>query len=450
MVDVTARVESERIRAVFADVAEELNSVDTPEEAGRIILQAADHLIDWDASFVATCQDTEHIRVVVAYDLQGDERVQVDPTTMAVTPTSMSKRVMKEGATLILRPQPELDEHGLVPFGQTSRRSASLMFVPIRKGAECVGLISIQSYRPGVYAAEHLQLLQTLADHCGGALQRIAAQQAVRESEQRFRNIFENALVGIYRTTPDGRVLLANPALVRMLGFQSSEELLAQNLERASSPHCYPREEFKRLIEEQGVVKGLETTWTRQDGSVVYLRESGVAVRDANGATMYYEGTVEDITERRLAQQALEQSERDYRELYDFAPVGYHELDQEGKLVRVNRTEAELLGYAVEEMVGKFVWEFIAPEERQEARYCLQRKFAGELPPHGTERTYLRKDGRRIEVHVEDRLVHDSEGKVVAIRSTLRDISFLKRAERALKASLRTPLPRCALMTSLG
>ncbi len=437
MVDITSRAESERIKAVFAELAEALNGVSAPEEAGRIILQAADRLLGWDASFMAICPDREQIRLVVAYDLQDGRRVQVDPATLPLSPTGMTTRVMEEGAKLILRRGQEADHQGLILFGDTERRSASLMFVPIRKEGTCVGVLSVQSYRPGAYTAEHLQLLQALADHCGSALVRLAAEEALRESEQRFRNLFENALVGIYRTTPDGRVLIANPALVRMLGFTNTDELLAQNLERESAHYSYPRDEFKRLIEAQGAVVGLETSWTRPDGKVVYLRESGVAVKDQDGVVQYYEGTVEDITERCVAQQALERSERDYRELYDLAPVGYHELDCEGKVVRVNRTEAELLGYAVEEMVGKPIWDFIAPEERDEARCCLARKLAGELPPLGTERTYVCKDGRRIEVHVEDRLVRDANGAVVAIRSTLQDVTLLKRAERALRASLQ-------------
>ena len=436
MVDITARVESERIKAVFAGLAEALSGVGTAEEAGRIILQAADHLLGWDASLMAICPDRERMRLVVAYDLLDGRRVEVDPATLSASPTAMITRVMEQGARLILRRGQDTDHQELIPFGDAGRRSASLMFVPIRKEGTCVGALSIQSYRPGAYSADHLQLLQALADHCGTALLRLAAQEALRESEQRLRNLFENALVGIYRTTPDGRVLFANPALVRMLGFKSTDELLAQNLERESPQHRYPRDEFKRLIETQGRVIGLETSWTRPDGTVVYLRESGVAVKDQNGVVQYYEGSVEDITERCLAQQALERSEREYRQLYDLAPVGYHELDCQGRVVRVNRTEADLLGYTVEEMVGKPIWEFIAAEEREEAQCSLARKLAGELPPLGTERTYVCKDGRRLQIHVADRLVRDASGRVVAIRSTVQDVTPLNRAERALRASL--------------
>ena len=105
------------------------------------------------------------------------------------------------------------------------------------------------------------------------------AQEALLESEERFRSMFENATVGIYRTTPDGRILMANPALISLLGYSSFEELAQRNLEKDGFEPGYPRSDFRRLLESQGVVTGLEAAWTRQDGSVVFVRESAKAVR---------------------------------------------------------------------------------------------------------------------------------------------------------------------------
>ena len=132
------------------------------------------------------------------------------------------------------------------------------------------------------------------------------AEAALRESEERFRSIFEDSLIGVYRTTPAGRVLAANPAAVRMLGCNSFEELAERNLEKdpVYEPG-YERSEFKDRIERDDQVIGLEAGWTRRDGTPVYVRESAVAIRNDAGEIVCYQGTLEDITERKQAEQEL-------------------------------------------------------------------------------------------------------------------------------------------------
>jgi two-component system, cell cycle sensor histidine kinase and response regulator CckA len=122
--------------------------------------------------------------------------------------------------------------------------------------------------------------------------------QALDASAELLRHLVEHAAVGIYRTTPDGRVLMANPAMASLLGLASAAELESSNLEELARRLGYPREELKRRLEETGQVIGLETSWTRHDGSVVHIRENTQAVRDGSGRVAYYEGTAEDLTAR--------------------------------------------------------------------------------------------------------------------------------------------------------
>ncbi len=134
-----------------------------------------------------------------------------------------------------------------------------------------------------------------------------AAEETLRESEERYRTLFENAQVGIYRTTPDGRILTANPVLIQMLGYSSFDELAARNLEREGYGPGYPRGRFKELIEHEGEIKGMDGVWTERDGSTIYVSENARAVRGADGAVLYYEGTVQDITERKQAGEEIRQ-----------------------------------------------------------------------------------------------------------------------------------------------
>lgn len=138
--------------------------------------------------------------------------------------------------------------------------------------------------------------------------ERKRAQQALEQAEQRYHSIFEHALEGIFHSTPDGRYLTANPALARIYGYDSPEELLAdmQDIRRQLYVEPARREEFRRQIESVGQVSGFELQAFRKNGEVIWLSVNAYVRRDDDGQVAYYEGTVEDITSRRLYQAQIE------------------------------------------------------------------------------------------------------------------------------------------------
>ena len=176
-----------------------------------------------------------------------------------------------------------------------------------------------------------------IIEHVKDITKRKKAEQFLHNAEERFRTIFENTIVGLYRTTPDGRILLANPALVKMMGYESFEELAKLNLEKDGLDSSTPRSLFKQRIEKESRVIGLESVWIRHDGTRLFVCESAYAVKDNQGNILYYEGTAEDITERRKAEKALEKLNKDLeatiqelsrsnRQLQDFVHIAAHDL----------------------------------------------------------------------------------------------------------------------------
>jgi len=133
--------------------------------------------------------------------------------------------------------------------------------------------------------------------------------KALRESEERYRTLFERVPVGLYRTTPDGRIVDANPALVEMLGYPSKEKLLELN---ASQVYADPqdRERINALLEKTGVVSGYEICLNRYDGSSIWVEDTVRAVRDGQGKVLYYDGSLENITERKRAERYMLRAER--------------------------------------------------------------------------------------------------------------------------------------------
>ncbi len=162
------------------------------------------------------------------------------------------------------------------------------------------------------------------------------SEHQVRASEERYRTLFSNAPIGIYRTTPDGRIVIANPALVRMLGYSSYPELTSRNLEEEGFEPEYPRSDFKERIERAGRIVGMEAAWRRRDGSTIYVREHAQVVRDAAGRIQYYEGTVEDITERKRAERDASRSHAFQQTVLHSLSAHVAILNDRGAIVQVN------------------------------------------------------------------------------------------------------------------
>jgi|GEM_PF-3060489 len=141
--------------------------------------------------------------------------------------------------------------------------------------------------------------------------ERKKALELLKESEERFRSLYENSTIGLYRTTPQGEILLANKTLIDMLGYSSFDELCKRNLNQEGFEPGYERKSFIEKIEKDGIVKGLESAWKRKDGRTIYVRESARAVKDADGKILYFDGTVEDITElKKIHDELLEAKEK--------------------------------------------------------------------------------------------------------------------------------------------
>lgn len=145
--------------------------------------------------------------------------------------------------------------------------------------------------------------------------ERRATEKQLREAEEKYRSIFDNALEGIFQNTPDGIILSANPALAHMFGFASPEELIREHnsLEPQSYSAPAERQEFKRVIEEKGVVNNFEYAVKRKDGTTIFVSENAHVVRDTAGNSLYYEGSVRDITERKRSELVLRESEEHLR-----------------------------------------------------------------------------------------------------------------------------------------
>jgi PAS domain S-box-containing protein len=261
------------------------------------------------------------------------------------------------------------------------------------------------------------------------------AEQAQRESEARYRSLFEHMPVGLYRTTPDGRILHANPALVEMLGYPDLKSLMAAN---TADVHLDPAERVQEraLLEQEGGVHHFEMRMRRYDGAVIWVRDTVRAIRGSDGRALYYEGSLEDITERKQAQEALQKSEGRLKEAQALGRIGNWEFDVDNQTItwsdevyRLYERDPALGPPTVEEEAA-----YYAPDQAQ-----ILREYARRAIEEGKEFAYdlQAKLPSRTLAHFSAtmRPIKDESGRVVRLFGTVQDITERKRAEEALSES---------------
>jgi PAS domain S-box-containing protein len=259
----------------------------------------------------------------------------------------------------------------------------------------------------------------------------------LEEAEAEYRHLFESVPVGLFRTKPGaGEILDANPALVNMLGFPNKEALLKR---KASSFYVDPnaRRQWEQKVAKEDVVVGFEAQFRRLDGRLIWVLLSSRAFRNAKGKVLYYEGTIEDITERKHAQEALAESEERYRLFFENLTDVLLHFDADLKIIDVSPSIEAHLGYHPDELKGKSYpsMGFIPPELLPQALENTKRLFAGEMvAPH--EYPFIAKDGSRVWGEVSSKQVY-RDGKIVALYSLVRDIHDRKLAEIELRNTNR-------------
>ena len=182
---------------------------------------------------------------------------------------------------------------------------------------------------------------------------RKSAEKSLKKAEEKYRNIFEGALEGIYEHSQEERNLTANPALAQMLGYQAPEELISSVIDSAQQLWVDPNQrlEYIRILDQQNVIRGYECEFYRKDGSKIWVSLNSRRVIGEDGNTLHYAGFIEDITERRRTRERLEKSEAKYRQLYQSMMDGL--LVEIDSIIRAfNEAYRKMTGYLMNNCTG--------------------------------------------------------------------------------------------------
>jgi two-component system, cell cycle sensor histidine kinase and response regulator CckA len=228
------------------------------------------------------------------------------------------------------------------------------------------------------------------------------AEEALRQSEAKYRNIFENAAIGIFQSTPAGRFLSVNPAIAQTLGYDSPQELLSSIHDIGAQIYPDPAERtaiWRRLEKGPGPLK-LEQAFRRKDGEITWWNLIISPVRDVDGQILYVEGFVEDITERKRAQEQLAQSERRYRQLVELSPDAIF-IQVDGHITYINAAGLRLLAASrPEEILGRRVLDLVHPDFREIVARRMEIMQDGRTAVSRLEQQYISLSGEVVDVEV--------------------------------------------------
>ena len=306
-------------------------------------------------------------------------------------------------------------------------------------GSPMFGILSFNSFRkPRTWTPEIIDRLGLVAQVFANAISRKRSDLKLRENEARYRGLFEDSLEGIYRTSPEGRVLFVNPAMAAILGYDSPGDALRSVADLAGQVWADPEERarFIRRLETEGSVRAYECRFKRKDGTPIWVSISVRPVRGPDGKIAHFDGFAENIEERKSAELALADSVKRYRTLFEVAPAGIIVVGLDGRVRTANALQASLYGYdSAQQLEGFFAPRFVAERDRERAALNMKSLLQGkELG----ERSYaaVRRDGSEFTVEVTSVALRGPQEELQGYLCLTRDITKSQQDEQE-RAELR-------------
>jgi diguanylate cyclase (GGDEF)-like protein/PAS domain S-box-containing protein len=298
-----------------------------------------------------------------------------------------------------------------------------------------VGTFSVYQRQPGLPLSRDHELMSRMSQIAGIAIERRSAEDALRDSESKFRGLFESVMEGVYRTTRDGRLLVVNPAFVQMLGYGSAEEICQVP---AASLYWYPadRDSYVRRLDSEGEVRNVEYVLRRKNGSMLVVVDNGRVVRDKEGRISGFEGTIADVTERKKAEtevfQAKERAQVTLQSIGDAVIT----TDSEGRIDYMNPVAESLTGWESREAQSQRIGDILTvvdeatqkPIESPVMR-CLREGQPLCLAEHTV---LINRRGQEIAIQDSAAPIRDRAGNTLGAVMVFHDISKERRLHRAL------------------
>ncbi|WP_029584785.1 PAS domain S-box protein [Bradyrhizobium sp. URHD0069] len=282
-------------------------------------------------------------------------------------------------------------------------------------------------------AAEVFRRTLVDADAAREAAVRALAEQ--RLAEESYRKLFEGSVEGIYVTTPGGALLNANPALARMMGYDTPEDLINSIGDIADTVYVHPaaRAEYQSLMQRDGMVREFEYQVRARDGTVLWLADSATAVRDEIGEIIRYEGTLRDITDQKRAEDAIAEGRRLLQQVVDTVPAMINVKDKQLRYVLMNRYMARVFGIEPKDAIGHTTTDLMSRYGAQKTDEHDKRVLAAGRELGFYEEEYIDYSGNMRHWLVNKLPLLDADGEIEHIVTVALDIGDRKRGEQEMR-----------------
>lgn len=275
--------------------------------------------------------------------------------------------------------------------------------------------------------------------------------KSLKELEFRIRTIFENATIGFYRITPEGSIVMVNPALLKMMKYPFFEIVFQQDMSAQFFPH-YSIPDFKERINKEGKIISLESQWERYDGTRIFIYETAWQVFDESGRLAYIDGIISDITDKKQteialkdnmqrlekeiadrikAEQTLKESEEKYKDIVEKAGIAITIDDADGNIVFYNTQFSKIFGYNSQEIQSIKIFNLVHPDDVDKVKKYHNDRIKGLYAPARYELKGITKDGISIYLEVENVALRDNN-KIIGTRTYMWEITERKLTEMAL------------------
>ena len=273
------------------------------------------------------------------------------------------------------------------------------------------------------------------ADRAGEVARRSLAERRFAEAEESYRKLFDSSIDGIYVTTPEGRLLNANPALSRMMGYDSPQELIEGITDVASAIYLDPtvRTEYQERMARDGMVREFEYQVRQRDGSVLWLSDSATTVRDEAGHVVRYEGVVRDITNQKRAEDEVAEGRRRLQEVIDTVPAVINVKDMQMRYVLMNRYMASIFNIEPEDAIGHTTTDIMSRYGAQKTDENDRRVLDAGKELGFYEEEYIDSSGTMRQWLVNKLPLRGSGGEIKQIVTVALDIGERKRNEQEMR-----------------
>ena len=265
--------------------------------------------------------------------------------------------------------------------------------------------------------------------------ERKQAEEALLQSEQKYRDIIEKMQDVVYRTDQNGKLIMFSPYGVKLAGYESEKEMIGLDIATDTYANPRERERFLAAMAEKGSVENYPLVLKTKEGNHRFVTTSSHFYYDARGTVLGVEGIIHDITERRKAEEALRESEERFRSLIETSPDIIWEIDLQARIRYVSPTVTTIIGFTPDELIGKPITNMIPEKSVSFVMQELSEHISTEHPFAPIEVPALHRDGRELVLEIRPSRVTGADGKLQGFRGVARDITERRMAEETIRES---------------